>query len=464
MNLHKYFGGRFQDYYEQPGDGGSGGVENVEVPSPSDDDIGTLSGDDGEGEDEDEDDASESASEGDEEGEEGESEEDKDKGKKGKKKEKDEDSFDVEPPEGEEKEEETEEETNEEETDEEKEKEAEDVEEKSIFKKLKTAYPDIYKKFPEVRTAIGEHRQFKNLFSNLEEAQETLDRADNFDKVSETLFSGNLETLFDEMETTEKGSSENLARNFLDTMRKRNKDLYLEVTEQPIKEFLYGVFSRTTDKNVKNSALHLWKQLTGKAETPSIEARREPSAREIEMEKRLESERRGRAVDADRSVKSSIYKQMRSRVESSLDPPDKDGKRHLSKVTREALVEHLMTKIDSEVAKDQNHMMRVNRLWQQAGRSSFSQGHLSRIIDAYLERAKNIVPKLVKQVREENGLKDDVKKKSASSERSNSEPPPRPSSGNNVQKKSLRDINPSKIDYSRTSDEDILAGRARLRR
>lgn len=320
---------------------------------------------------------------------------------------------------------------------------------------LKETYPDIFKKFPNVRTAIAEHQQFKNVFSNVQDAQEAAEHQQNYLEMSEKVLSGDADYLFEQMKLANPESVGLFAKKFLPALLKNDRNLYLDVTEQPIKQFVKAAFDRAQaegNANLKNATIHLWKFLTGKLENPNVGEQVDP--RDEEFNKRVQNFEAQRYQEALSDASSQANGILSDLVGKEIDPNNA-----LKPITKNALVSAILGDIEKSLSQDDAHMQRMGRLWTAAKRSQYSRGHISRIVSAYLERAKMVLPRLAQKVREEHSIS---KQKGALPPRPQVQP--RPSGGQPGQGRSLRETNPRKIDWQRTSDQDILSGRARLRK
>lgn len=441
------------------GDSGGGGsvTELPEVPAPSSADLDELAGDDdadpGDGEDGDagsEDDGDES--DDDEPEDDATPPSDKKKGKK-----KDDDVV------------EEDDDTDEEEKapkgkKDDDEEESPDEKKLPSLKAIKAKYPDFFKNFPQVRATIAEHSQFRSVFSSVDEAREATTDQEAFHQVRDALLDkADFGFLLDQLNTADSTATARLVKKILPAIQERSKDLYLDITEQPIAQFVHAAFARGNregNSNLKNAALHMWRFL-GKDGNPS-HTEAGPSPADKEFERRMTEFETRKANDADAVVGRDIRTGLVGLIEQAIDP-----KNVLKGTTRTALVNELVRTIDTEIASDQNHMTRVNRLWANARRSSYAQGHLSRIISAYLERAKQVLPKHARKVREENNLvsdNNDRDERRVITQRDKG-PAARPAAqGGPPRPRTIRETNPRQIDWSTTSDEDILSGRARLRR
>ena len=417
-------------------DDASGSVQNIDVPAPSEADVDELGGDED------------------------------DEGDKGDEEDKDEETDEAESGEEEERVEEKDEDEKEE-TDEEKaarlvkEKADKEEEEKETpenkipsIKAIRKEYPDFFKKFPHVRAAIAEHQQFRSIFDSAADAREASEHQQNFMEISSSLFKGDFGNLLDEMEKAEKESVPRLVKKILPTLLEKNRDLYMDATEPAIKLFIKAAHDRGNsegNKNLANAALHLAQFLTGKAEVPHVEDFR-PDPRDAEFNKKISDFETAKLNDATKQVDDSIGTQLSSLVEKAIDPNNV-----MKDLTKKALVRQVISDIVEETAKDEAHHARMQRLWGNAKRSSYASGHISRIITASLERAKQVLPNYARKVREEHGIKVN-----------NGEKPKqlvtRPVGGSSPNPKTIRETNPRKIDWSKTSDEDVLSGKAVLKR
>lgn len=441
-------------FWQQEGGGGGSNVQNLpEVPSPSEADLEALAGDEDEGEEEAPTERGRETPEAEGEGEEEEERETPPPERK------------PEPPRREEKEEEEPEIRPEGEEEEEKPPKVEEKPEKiPSLRAIKEKYPNFLKEFPNVRTAIAEHQQLRNIFTSLEEAREAAETQQDFLFLSDVVMKGDVKSLFDEIEKEDPEALSRFARNVLPSLLEKNRDLYLDITDMPIKQFVKAAYDRAKaegNQNLVNSAQYLWKFLTGRFEPPHIEDRIDPN--EKALNDKIEKFEQQKYAEARKQVESDIEAQMEPIIAKAIDPNNV-----LKEFTRNSLIRSILGEVDSILAKDELYMGRVNRHWSQARRSSYSREHTSRVVTAYLERAKQVLPKLAQKVREEHNIQIEPEKKKegerppAQAER---RPPPRPPLGGPpAHRKTLRETNPRDIDWRKSKDEDILGGKAFLKK
>jgi hypothetical protein len=163
-----------------------------------------------------------------------------------------------------------------------------------------------------------------------------------------------------------------------------------------------------------------------------------------------------------RKIKLEKYQSALNLAKSNLD-------RHLDKLVneglnieneflRDTLVEKIKNEIEKQVSNDTMHMRRMQSLWLKAEENDFDNRSLSRIINAYLERARPIVNPI------RNRFKAQLSGK-ATQDKSEDVKMVKGKSGkiSGDGKINMKLVDPRKIDYSQTSDDDILSGKIKLR-
>ncbi len=109
----------------------------------------------------------------------------------------------------------------------------------------------------------------------------------------------------------------------------------------------------------------------------------------------------------------------------------------------------------------------MTSLWKRAEAEGFNRESLSRIVSAYLERARPIIP-TVRNKYKSIALKGkaDVKEDNEGNPRKELKIPSSGKSGrapHNEGKVNLRAVDTKKIDWNKTSDNDIFDGRVKLK-
>lgn len=326
-------------------------------------------------------------------------------------------------PEAEPEEEETEEEEpsdeSEEETEDEEEKETEDEEDEDeepeevglvTAKDLKAKYPDIFKKVPELKGIIYRERQYSEIFANPEEAQQANTQAATFRNIESDLFGGNSENLLKAVKDDKNADFPKLAASLLPALRKLDDATFMKVISVPLKQVLRSANAAGTksgDKNLALSAQHLHNFIFGDTELDSkADFEQEPekeSPEKTEYRKKLEELNTRDFLSAKVTVDNDIISSVREAFFDKFDPDNT-----LTKWTKDKMFEQAVKDLDAQLMKDPRHLKSVEVLWRAAKAANYNTESKSRIVNAVLARAKQIIPQVRQKLRNEALAKDKV--------------------------------------------------------
>lgn len=353
----------------------------------------------------------------------------------------------------EEEKEEGEEETKDEEPEEEKEEEQE--EEPSRYprpsmKAVREKYPNFFKDFPQLRDAIFREQAYTDLFATVDDAKEAAEKVQNFDALEKDITSGNPETLI--VAVKEMGA-EGFFDKFLPTLYNSDEKTYYRVVMPVIKGFINSMHKSgkaNGNENLANSALHAMK-FAG-IDDEKAEPKPDP---EIERQrKELETERNRIATqrfqDNLRTIGTSLRETLNGEVGKSF------LNEKASPYLKRTMTNEIIDRVGELMNSDEKHLGLMDSLWNRAAKENYSASSLERIKSAWLSRARALMPAIRREVRNQAlGVPEQKEstKEPVISERSSSR-----TSTSGVK------LEPKKIDWSKTSDLDVLNDRVTLRR
>jgi hypothetical protein len=196
--------------------------------------------------------------------------------------------------------------------------------------------------------------------------------------------------------------------------------------------FLFGDVGFANGQKTVRTSPTTSREKTGDEETDTAKERRE-----------FESQRYN---DFNSEVKQDAYTNLKSVVTLGL---PKEG---LTKWQRDKLTEDIIVKVDQAIASDKAHMKFVQGLWKKAREARFDTGSKTRITNAYLARAKTLVPgirraMITEALGEVSPRAEEVTEQVTSRRAPTAAGRPGSSSGK---------VNSKQIDWRRTSDADFL--------
>lgn len=454
-----FFGQLFQLLLDD--EGGGGGIGDVsDIPHGQSGDVEIMNRTDDEGDEGDDDEG------GDDEGDQPDKGKDK---KKGKSKEKDDDAQDDN--EGDRSETfDTDEEDESDDEDDDEEGEDDEEDDKEVFKgrprlsDLKKAFPDIYKKFPELRDVITREYKLSQVFGTVEEAEEAGAKVENFNTIEAALLAGDSTPILDQLAENDPEALAKVVENFLPAVIKKSQDLYLVAAVPIIEQLLHNAYTngkQTNNKNLMLSAQHIAQFMFNKPDIPDPARRgqRGPS----EAEQRLEAERatwkKTRFNEASQEVSGAIDAELEAEILKGLDPDKK-----LSKRQRASLIKEIKDEIDATLGKDEAHKRQMAAMWKKAASADYPRDQRGQIKNAFLARAKALVPSVRTRLRAEwfgdeqeevSGDKNKDRQQGDKKKKKRQLPDSGQAGGGGPK----RPPTPGQVNYDKTSDMDLIEGR-----
>lgn len=345
------------------------------------------------------------------------------------------------------KEEDEEEEDSEEDTEDNSEEEDDEEDIKGPFhrptvKEIKAAFPDIFKKFPELKDSYFRELEFSKIFPTIDEAKEAFADNEAYNILSEAALGGDSEPLIDSIKKTDAKALELFAVSFLPNIFKKDQDVYYTVIT-PLFENMLRQAYKDGDENLKNSANNIAQYLFGKDGEASVEGKKTIGKTiEITNEQKKINETRDQKVSTDfrnmyTAVEVEIDKNLTSLISKQIDP-DKS----MTKFLRANLAAETIKRIKKQLESDTSHGSVMGARWKRAKLNGYTEDDKSKIISTFLARAKSLVPVTSEKVRlaamSKNVRKPEIHKKEVNGGRGSSSKVP------------------EKVDYRKISDMDIL--------
>lgn len=334
---------------------------------------------------------------------------------------------------------------------------------------VKKEFPDIFKKFPTLKASIFRDEKFSESFANPEEAAEAAVKADNYDQLEQSLVSGSPELLMKELHDNNPRAFEKVAENWLPQLRAIDEKAYIAATEPIIEELVYLAFKHGTkvqDKNLIMSARHIANFVFANGgEIPDIGEKKSkaPNPAEVQLQREREQWAQTRFKEADQEIFGRVTRSLDQVIRQGLDPAGSMTERMKSSIVKDVINE-----INKVLVQDGVHGRRMQALWKRASNDSYSKQSKESIVNTYLSGAKPLLREIRNRIRAEYlGSPNKKRLGDDKDERLSRQPQPqkkRAFEGSSrrvdVRRERVTVLDPKKIDYSRTSDMDILEGRA----
>lgn len=258
------------------------------------------------------------------------------------------------------------------------------------LKKIMAKYPNIDKEFPDIKHVFYREQEFTKVCGTVEDAKEMSEKAKDRDYFATVIANGQTDVFVKALNDDELGK---FAKTFLPALYKRDHPLFIAATRPLLVNIFQRAYKSASDDNMRNSVLNLCGYVFGKRELPVEQEEKIDPKLEAER-KRLDQERQQIANEKYEGfhggVKDFIDNKLISEVLGKLD-------QKLSDAHKSAIASSVLDDIEEELNSDQLHMSTMSSLWRRAGNDNFKNEWRSKIITAYLGRARQNLDSIIKK-------------------------------------------------------------------
>lgn len=332
---------------------------------------------------------------------------------------------------------------------------------KATFKAVKAAFPDLFKKFPELKKSFFLAPQFLEVYPDVETAKEAATKATEFDALEGSLVGkGDPTLLLKTLSENNPKAFKQVVENLPSVLRTLDESAYVALSTPIIEELLYFASKhgeKMGNKNLQLAAKHIANFVfTNGGEIPDVSKRLEGKAKEpSEAEKELKKERDDRANEkfegAVMSVADLLTVDINKIITNKLDGVTAFERKQIIKETR--------SELDRVLSGDKSFQATLRGLWKRASEANYSEESKSRVRRAWLDRARTLAPGIRNRLRREaldartnEGSEEEGTKKVSAGKKRTFDSGKGKSSG----KQGAGVLDPKKIDWRKTTDLDIL--------
>jgi hypothetical protein len=337
---------------------------------------------------------------------------------------------------------------------EEDEEEVEELALSDLTKAVKKAAPDLFKKVPGLREALERDKKFGEVFATPEDAAQAARNSGYLAAVYSDIASGDVErtgNFLKAIKNTNEVAFEDFSHTILDSIGKIDPNMYGEIMLKPMKRALMAMYAdglKTNNKNLAAVAIHAhnyWFD-TQDIKAPLEDRKKVTKTKEQAAWEREKEEYEGTRVNEFRgAITEVVNHSMKLSITKEL-----DGLK-LDEYQKRNIIRDIFLGVDEILGSDKRYLGGINSLFDQARSSKYSPDWKSRIVKAYLQRARQALPAIRNKVLREAGIKHKDQPKSESRRLV-----PAGLGGN---KSEGTGIDFSRVDRSRTTDMDILNGK-----
>lgn len=269
-------------------------------------------------------------------------------------------------------------------------------------------YPDLFKKFPYLEKAYYREQQFTEVFPTVDDAKEAQSKAETFDKLEADLFDGNTELMLKAVKDNDPNAFSKIADNYLSSLANVDKTAYHHVISNITKHTIQamvdeaGGMDEESGNKLKIAAQILNQFVFGSSKFTAPTKLSKDEVKDDNKDK-LDNERKEFAQqkfdDAVETLNTRVNNSVKSTIEANLDP-----KKSMTDFVRKHATNEALDEVSKLLDRDTRFKAVIDKLWEKAARNNYKKDLLEDIRNAYMSRAKTVLPTVIKTARN-NALK-----------------------------------------------------------
>jgi len=331
------------------------------------------------------------------------------------------------------------------------------------LKDLTKKYPEILKEFPDIKETVYREKAYTEIFPTVDDAKEASGQLIALHSTMKKAFDGDAFGVLDDLARINQASAVKFVDNILPELHRKTPELFKRAVLPAFRQIL--VEAHQAGKAANNESLTLaanWlsQYLFNDPNLPQVnfnqvQQQADPERQRLEQE--LQQTRLATRDSFLDSVNQSNKRYLRDRVAKELGSREQNG---LAPYVYDKVLNDCVEAYESLIARDpQSSGVLTNKLREIIQSGNYDNNAKTKIMSAYLGRAKLVIPLIArKKLAEAKGSNVVPIKKSDKSA---------PSSGKDKSKPrsvKLSELDPSKIDWRKTTDQDLFEDRVTLKK
>lgn len=262
----------------------------------------------------------------------------------------------------------------------------------SVIKQVLAKHPKFFKEHPELRSAYFENKQFKEVFTSVEEAKEVVEQSEILKTVSANLQKGDPKQVIEYLKEAPKTLTE-FTRNLIKDLP---KEVFSDALAPSIIEMLSEVrevakMHKNTD--LENSIAHISMYLFKSHELPTIKKE------EAKVEEKENPLLASIAKNFSEEVEEDVIGTLNSTIDTSL-----ASLKNVKPAVRKTIVNEIKEELDKLFKVDTAHNKLMQKHWSDAKTSNYGKQSKASIKSAYLAAVNKRLPEVRATVLKNNGF------------------------------------------------------------
>ncbi len=266
------------------------------------------------------------------------------------------------------------------------------------------AYPDLFKKFPYLEKAYYREQQFTKLFATPKDAEEVVEKAQILDNFEADLVKGDTEKILKSIKDSDSKSFAKVVDSYMETLAKVDNNAYQHVLGNTLRHTIIAMVNEAKESGneaLQHAAVLLNQFAFGSSKfTPPSKLapaeKQEDNTKEKEISERERQFNQRRFESADDEVSTRIDNKFKATIAANIDPKDS-----MTDFVKRNAIRDATEELEKLIGTDDRFKMLIDKLWENAYKNDFSREAVSKIEQAFISKARTLLPSVIKKARNE---------------------------------------------------------------
>lgn len=330
---------------------------------------------------------------------------------------------------------------------------------------INKVYPEFFRKFPLMKNVIQREKEYTNVFTTIQEAKDSKESSDALQTLQEDIISGDCSKLVSAIKDISETGLNNFSGNILKAIAKASSDAHWKAALPLIQNIVRNCYQEglrrgdnDSGNNLRMSSEHVALYLLGDHRIASGEVSAlkddRPSPEAESLKKEREEFEQSKYSDFQNSVANHCSIELKKMI---LEKDKNDNLRidpngTMSQWMKDQVTNEIFAEVGKQLSQDKIHIANMDSMWKDVRKGNRSSEISARLSSAFLARARSLVGTIrAQKVSEALGQK--MRIANGSPERVSRR---EPGGSGSIPRTSQRTPNAKQIDWSRTSDLDLL--------
>ena len=272
-------------------------------------------------------------------------------------------------------------------------------------KEILTAYPDLFKKFPQLEKSMYREKAYSEILPTIQDARLAVEKAEMLDKYDEEIMAGSTESLLAAVKESDKEAFAKLVDNYMPNLFKTDQHAYYHTIGNLIKHTIISMVRDAKEQNsdelseaaaVLNNYIFGSTKFTHPTNLSQDEVTDEGKKKDAEITQREQDLVDRQFNTAKEDLGSRVDTILKNSVDKAIDPNES-----ISGYVKEIATDKVLKGLENLIARDTRFKAIYDTLWERAYENDFNKESMDKIKKAYLSKAQTLLPLLIKKERNE---------------------------------------------------------------